>query len=243
MYILTVAMQKGGVAKTTTAAVLAQAGQYKGKRVLALDLDPQANLSFALGADARKPGTFELIAGTIPAADLIQHCGGVDVIPAGNNLIALTTSKGSALRLRRNLQSIAGNYDFVFIDTPTREGEQLYNALCASNGLLIPSEADIYNLQSIYQICDTAKAMQRANTDLHILGYIVTKAESRSIISRQMQEKLQAVGVPCLGMIRQGVAIKEAAALQRNLYEYEPKSNPAADYLALFERIEQHAGE
>lgn len=241
-YVLTVAMHKGGVAKTTTAICLAQAAQTKGRRVLVLDLDPQGNTSFALDADATKPGSFELIRGTIPAANLVQHCGGLDVIPAGKNLIALETSKGSALRLRRALQPIAANYDFVVIDTPTLEGEQIYNALCASNGLLIPADADIYNLQSIYQIYDTAKAMQKANNSLQILGYVVTRAESRSIISRQMQEDLQAVGLPCLGTIRQGVAIKEAAALQQNLYEYAPKSNPAADYMALYERIEQQAG-
>lgn len=237
-YVLTVNMRKGGVAKTTTTVCLAHAAQKKGKRVLVLDLDPQGNTTFALDADANKPGTFELIRGTIPAAELVQHCGGVDVIPASEYLISLETSKGSALRLRKALQPIAANYDFIVIDTPTPEGEQLYNALCASDGLLIPADADIYNLKTIYQICDTAKAMQKANDKLQIVGYVVTKAESRSIISRQMQEKLQSVGVPCLGMIRQGVAIKEAAALQENLFDYAPNSNQAADYMALYERIE-----
>lgn len=240
-YTLTVSTHKGGVAKTTTAAVLAQAAQHTGSRVLALDLDPQGNLSFALGADVRQHGTFELITGEDPAADLIQHCSGVDVIPAGQSLAALQTAPGSATRLRKALQPLAANYDFVVIDTPTGEGELVYNALCASNGLLIPADADIYNLQSIYQVADTARAMKRANPYLQILGYVVTKADTRSIIARQMQENLKAAGLPCLGMIRSGVAVKEAAALQVNLYEYAPKSNPAADYMALYERIRQTA--
>lgn len=237
LYVLTIAMQKGGVAKTTTAAVLAQAAASTGKRVLALDLDPQGNLTFALGADANKPGTFELITGTAPAADLLQTCGSLDVIPASRHLATLTTGKGSANRLRNALQPIAGKYDFVVIDTPTLEGELLYNALCASNGLLIPTQADIYNLKDIYLLHETAKAMQRGNPYLQILGYVITRADTRSTIAKQMQENLKATGLQCLGMIRNGVAIQEAAALQVNLYDYAPKSNPAADYMALYEQI------
>lgn len=235
--VLTVAMQKGGVAKTTTAATLAQAAKSKGKRVLAVDLDPQGNLTFALGANANKLGAFEVLEKGIPTKEALQHCNGIDVIPAGKELATLSTSRGSATRLRKALQSIAGSYDFIVIDTPTREGEHLYNALCASNCLIIPTEADIYNLQSIYQTIETAKAMQKANEHLKILGYVLTKADNRTILARQMQENLQKVGLPCLGSIRQGIAIKEAAALQVNIYDYAPKSKPAADYMALYEAI------
>ena len=80
-YVLTVAMQKGGVAKTTTAAILAEAAKAKGKRVLALDLDPQANLTFTLKGNANKTGAYELITGKANAKDLIQK-GIVDIIPA-----------------------------------------------------------------------------------------------------------------------------------------------------------------
>ena len=237
LYVLTIAMQKGGVAKTTTAAVLAQAAQHKGQRVLALDLDPQANLTFALGADGRQPGSFELIEGRLPAANLVQHCGGVDVIPASRALATLKTEKGSALRLRKALQPVAANYDFVVIDTPTLEGELLYNALCASNGLLIPTEADIYNLQDIYQLKQTAERMQAANAQLQILGYVLTRIDTRTTLAKQMQDNLQKTGLQCLGYVRTGVAVKEAAALQANLYDYEPNSKPAADYMTLYERI------
>ncbi len=237
LYVLTVAMQKGGVAKTTTAATLAQAAKSKGQKVLAVDLDPQGNLTFTLGANANKAGAFDMLELGTPAKEILQHCNGLDVIPAGKELATLSTSKGSATRLRRALQPIAKNYDFIVIDTPTREGEQLYNALLASNGLIIPTEADVYNLQSIYQTIDTAKAMQKANEHLEILGYILTKADNRTILARQMQDNLLKVGLPCLGQIRQGIAIKEAAALQVNIYDYAPKSKPAADYMALYEAI------
>ena len=237
LYVLTVAMHKGGVGKTTTAAVLAQAGAYSGKRVLAVDLDPQCNLTFALGADPRQPGSYELLEGTKPAIELFQPCKGIDVIPASRMLAAEKSTKGSATRLRQALQPIANYYDFIIFDTPTIAGELLYNALYASNGLVIPTEADIYNLQSIYQLTDTAQQMQKANKHLQVLGFIITKADNRTILAKQMQEKLIATGVPYLGQVRNGIVVKEAAALQTSLYEYAPKSKPAEDYLQIFNKI------
>ena len=237
LYVLTIAMQKGGVAKTTTAATLAEAAKQKGKKALAVDLDPQANLTFALKADPNQPGAYELIEGKAKAADLIQK-GIVDIIPASRSLATLKTDKGSAARLRKALQPIAGNYDFIVIDTPTLEGELLYNALCASNGLLIPTQADIYNLHDIYLLKQTAETLKKkANPHLSILGYAITRADTRSIIARQMQEELKKTGLDCLGLIRNGIAIQEAAALQQSLFDYAPKSKPAADYMALYEAI------
>ena len=239
LYVLTVNMQKGGVGKTTTTVCLAQASAEKGKRVLVLDLDPQGNTTFALGGNATRPGTFALITGQRPAAELVQHCGGIDVIPASKELPTLTTTKGSALRLRKALQPIAANYDFIVIDTPTLEGEILYNALCASNGLIIPTEASIYAVKDIYQLKQTAERMQKANEHLQIVGYVLTRIDTRSIIARTMQEHLQKVGIECVGRIRTSAAIQEAAATQKSLYKYEPKSNAAIDYMSLYEHIEQ----
>lgn len=235
-YVLTVAMQKGGVAKTTTAAILAEAAKAKGKRVLALDLDPQANLTFTLKGNANKTGAYELITGKANAKDLIQK-GIVDIIPANMNLITLKSEPGSARRLKKAIKPLLSDYDFIIIDTPTIEGELLYNALCASDGLIIPTQADIYNIKTIHQLIEAAKTMQKANPSLNILGYTITRADTRSIIAKQMQENLKATGLQCLGLIRNAIVVQEAAALQVSLYEYAPKSNPAADYMALYERI------
>lgn len=236
LYVLTIAMQKGGVAKTTTAATLAQAAKAKGQRVLAIDLDPQGNLSFALKADANKAGSYELLEGKAKASELIQKAC-VDIIPASRALSTIKTAPNSATRLRKALQQIAGYYDFIVIDTPTIEGELLYNALLASNGLLIPTQADIYNLKDIYQLKETAEALKPANPHLNILGYVITRADTRSTIARQMQENLKKTGLDCLGLIRNAVVMQETAALQANLYEYAPNSKPALDYMALYEAI------
>ncbi len=242
MEVLAVAIQKGGTGKTTTAAVLAQAAAHTGKKVLAIDLDPQGNLTFAAGADTSKGGSsYDLLHDT-PAKDIIQTLQqGFDIIPASWNLATETTSKGSATRLKAALEPIKGRYDLIIIDTPPTAGELQYNALFAATGLIIPLEADIYSLKSLYQITDTAKQIMQTNKHLSIKGFIITQLDSRSTIAKQMQENVIIAAnknnIPYLGSIRTGVAIKEAAALQKNLYDYAPKSNPAKDYLSLLEQL------
>lgn len=239
--ILAVAIQKGGTGKTTTAAALAQAAASKGKKVLAIDLDPQANLTFTLGATATGPGSRGLLDG-VPATDLIQATPqGLDVIPASWDLATVTTGKGSARRLQAALADLKG-YDYIIIDTPPTAGELQYNALQAADGLIIPLQADIYNAQSLFQITDTAEAIRKTNPALQILGIVFTQHNGRSTIARQMADAIRSnaedLGVPCLGEIRQAVAVKEAAALQQSLYTYAPRSKPAADYMAVFEKID-----
>ena len=215
--IIAVAIQKGGTAKTTTAAALTQAAVYRGRSVLAIDLDPQGNLSFCLAADTNKPGGYELLTGTT-AADLAQTIRpGLDVIPASWNLSAITSGKGSARRLQRALEPIKDKYDLIIIDTPTQAGELQYNALQAADGLIIPLQADIYNLKSLYQITDTARQFQRSNPALQLTGFILTQYDGRSTIARQMKETITdraaAIGVPYLGTIRAAVASRRILEL------------------------------
>lgn len=236
--ILAIANQKGGTAKSTTAAALAQAAAHKGRRVLAVDLDPQGNLSYFLAADVNRPGAFEVLDGQ-PAAEAIQAAaGGLDVIPASWNLQTISSSRGSARRLKAALEPIAGGYDLIVIDTPPTAGELQYNALMATDSLIIPLQADIVGLQGLYQMADTARQIQQSNPNLTITGYILTRSGGRSTLARQMAEIIQAraqeMGIPFLSAIREAVAIREAQTLQRSLYEYAPRSKPAADYMELF---------
>ena len=241
MEVFAIVIQKGGTGKTTTAVTLAQAAAFRGKRALLIDLDPQGNATFAAGANARGSGSYELLEGT-PAADVIQSVSiGLDVIPASRNLATVTTCRGSARRLQRALKPLQGKYDVIIIDTPPTTGELQYNALQAATGAIFPLQADIYNLQSLYQTTDTARQIQRSNPDLSILGFVLTVYERRSTFDKQIKETMieraAAIGVPYLGAIRKAIAVKEAAGLQRSLYDYAPRSNPAEDYLDLFDRI------
>ena len=240
--ILTVANQKGGTAKSTTAAALAQAAAHRGTKTLAIDLDPQGNLSYFLAADTQKAGAFEMLEGQ-PAE--VQHLSGnLDAISASWNLQTAPRGKGSARRLQTALKPIQNNYDLIIIDTPPTAGEMQYNALMASDSLIIPLQADIGGLQGLYQMTASARQIQQSNPALKIKGYILTRYSNRSTLARQMaqmiQEKAEARQIPFLMSIREAIAIREAQTLQRDLYEYAPDSKPAADYLALFYALMMH---
>ena len=241
MQIVSIANQKGGTAKTTTAAALAQTAAYKQKKALAIDLDPQGNLSFFLAADTARAGAFELLEGK-PAEEIIQHTAdNLDAIPASWNLQTISSGRGSARRLKAALDPIAAQYDLIIIDTPPTAGELQYNALMASSKLIIPLQADIVGLQGLYQMADTARQIQQSNPALSLAGFVLTRHGSRSTLARQMEETIKAraaeMKIPFLLAIREAVAIREAQTLQRSLYEYAPNCKPAADYLRLFDLI------
>lgn len=240
--IICVNNQKGGVGKSTTAAILAQGAAYKGKKVLAIDLDPQANLSLALGAinEAETKNSYQVISGHSLAVGNIVHTEqGIDVIPASKNLVTLKSDTGSAHRLSNAIQKEKRRYDVIVIDTPSKSDELQYNALQAATGLLIPQNADIYNLQALIDTIKTARKFQESNPALKILGFILTEYSGRTKLDQQIKNLLvKAAGsVPYLGAIRKAVAVKEAAALQLSLYEYAPNSKPAQDYLNILNQI------
>ena len=239
MRIVTIANQKGGTAKSTTAAALAQAATHRGKHCLAIDLDPQGNLSFFLAADTARAGAFEMLEGQ-PAE--VQHAaGGLEVIAASWNLQTISSSRGSARRLRAALEPIAAQYELIVIDTPPTAGELQYNALMASTDLIIPLQADIVGLQGLYQMADTARQIQQSNPGLTLTGFILTRHGGRSTLARQMAETIKEraaeMGIPFLMAIREAVAIREAQTLQSDLYEYAPNSKPAQDYMQLLEML------
>lgn len=246
MTIYTIATQKGGTGKTTTAAVLAQAAAYKGQRVLAVDLDPQANLTYCLAADSGKPGSYDLLQGTPSASTIQTTAQGIDVIAASADLQTEKSSAGSARRLQKALAPISNKYDLCIIDTPATAGELQYNALQAADRLLIPLEADAYNLQSLQQITEAAEQIQGSNPNLKIAGIILTMYDRRPVINRQLRQMLidnaEAQGIAFLGEIRKAVAVQEAAALQQSLFEYDPKCKPAADYMAVYEELQKQEG-
>ena len=235
--IIAIAVQKGGTGKTATAATLAQAATYKGQRVLTIDLDPQGNLSYSLGAQITQDtgSSYKILTGA-PADQQIQETGqGIDIIPAEWALSTFTGGKGSARRLQEALEPIRGQYDTIIIDTPPTAGILQYTALQAADRLIIPLQADAYNLQALYQITDTARQIQQSNPALQFAGLLLTQYDGRSLLARQMQKtiinKAAEMRVPYLGTIRAGIAIKEAAAMQQSLYQYAPRSKPAADYM------------
>ena len=241
MKIVTAAVIKGGTGKTTTAAALAQAGAAAGKRVLAVDLDPQANYTLFLGADQNKRGCYDLLHGAAPA-EVIQHTEqGIDCIAGAPDLATEKPGQSSARRLSEALKPLNRKYDLIMIDTPPQMGELTFNALFASTNLIIPLETDQSSLQGLYQIVDIANQIKRNNPSLTVSGIVLTRYDARANLNRYLQgviaEKGNEIGAPFLIGIRPGIAIREAQAMQKSLYEYAPNSNPAQDYRTLYQMI------
>ena len=247
MRIISVANQKGGTAKTSTAHALATGAAYKGKRSLAIDFDPQGNLSFIMGADASRAGAYELMKQQAKAAQIVQYTSQGDIIPASLNLAAadieFSGKPGRDFFLQAALEPLQDAYDVVVIDTPPTLGTLLVNALTASDEVIIPMSADILSLQGLYQLAETIDQVKSfCNRGLKVTGILITKYSGRTVLARDIKETIEAkcaeLGIPVLNtVIRDGVAVREAQTTQESLFAYAPNSNPAKDYLQLFDEI------
>ena len=242
--IITAAVIKGGTGKTSTVAALAQAAHFKKKKVLAVDLDPQANLTAFLAGDDEHAGSLEFLHGAELDETIQTTPQGIDLLSACPDLAAEKTTGGSAKRLERALLPVKEEYDFIFIDTPPQMGELTFNALQCSDGLLIPLEADASSISGLYQVADIAADMkERSAAFLSLYGVILTRYRPRAKINQYIQKEIKAAAddleTPYLGEIRDGIAIREAQTLRKSLFEYAPRSNPAQDYMKLFEQIKR----
>ena len=247
MRIISVANQKGGTAKTSTAHALVTGAAYKGKRSLAIDFDPQGNLSFIMGADANRAGAYELMKQQAKAAQIVQYTSQGDIIPASLNLAAADTEfsgkPGRDFFLQAALEPLQDDYDVVVIDTPPTLGTLLVNALTASDEVIIPMNADILSLQGLCQLAETINQVKSfCNKGLKVTGILLTRYSGRTVLARDIKETIEAkcaeLGIPLLNtVIRDGVAVREAQTTQESLFAYAPNSNPAKDYLQLFDEI------
>ena len=247
MRIISVANQKGGTAKTSTAHALATGAAYKGKRSLAIDFDPQGNLSFIMGADASRAGAYELMKQQAKAAQIVQYTSQGDIIPASLNLAAadieFSGKPGRDFFLQAALEPLQDAYDVAVIDTPPTLGTLLVNALTASDEVIIPMNADILSLQGLYQLAETINQVKSfCNKRLKVTGILITRYSGRTVLARDIKETIEAkcaeLGIPVLNtVIRDGVAVREAQTTQESLFAYTPNSNPAKDYLQLFDEI------
>jgi chromosome partitioning protein len=239
--IIVCAAIKGGTGKTTTCAAIAQAAQVDGKKVLAIDLDPQANFTTALDGNPNQSGSYTFLSGAKAAETIQATSQGIDCIAGSSDLADIHTQKGSAKRLQNAIEPIKNSYDLIVIDTPPTMGELLNIALYAATDLLIPIEPDPDSLQGLYHVLDIGKHMQQLNTDLKVRGVVLTRYDNRPKINRfyrdTIAQAVTAAGTKVMATIRQGIAIKEARATRQNLFLFAPDSNPAKDYQSLYRTV------
>ena len=237
--ILTIANQKGGVGKTTTAATLADGLKQKGFKVLLIDLDGQGNLSYTARADMNGITSHELLHGKATAKQATQHTEAGDIIAASPNLAGSDrdlTGAGADKRLKEALEPIRSEYDFIIIDAPPSLSILTVNAITAADSLIITAQADIYSMQGIGQLYATIRAIQQTtNKSLTIAGILLTRYNARSILTRDLTEMAEQTAAQLntkifKAKIREGIAVKEAQASGQSVLTYSPKSNAAKDY-------------
>lgn len=238
MRIITVANQKGGTGKTTTAHAIITGAAARGLRALGVDFDPQCNLSFMMAAKGGRPGAYDLTQGKAPRL-VIQQTAHGDIIP-GQMEVALIDKGG---QLAHALRPVTGAYDVTVIDSAPTLGAALGNALEAATDILIPLQADPLSLRGLVQIVEAAR---HYNPRAVMLGVFLMKYSPRSIINRNMadaiRDRCHELDIPFIDApIREGVSVREAQLLQTSLFEYAPRSKPAADFMALLDAIQINA--
>ncbi len=239
--------QKGGVGKTTSAYVLATIFQEKGYRVLAVDMDPQGNLSFSLDAQTNGNATiYDVMKGELKPQYAIQKSAQVDLIPANILLSGIELEFTGARReflLKTALESVKPYYDYIFIDTPPALGILTVNAFTAADHILLPVMSDIFSLQGMIQLEETIQQVKSyLNSSLNVLGVFLTKHNPRTRFSREVEGTLKMVagdlGLPVLDThIRESVALREAQSLQKSALKYAASSNAVQDYQNLAEEL------
>jgi chromosome partitioning protein len=192
--IIAVANQKGGVAKTTTVASLGAALCELGQKVLLVDLDPQACLTFSLGfdPDALELSVHDVLLGRVSAGMALQSTSdGPDLLPATIDLAGceavLLTKTGREQTLRLAMEDIASGYDWVLLDCPPSLGVLTINALTAADEVIVPLQCEALSHRGVGQLLDTVHDVQRlTNRDLRVLGVLPTLYDARTTHAREV---------------------------------------------------------
>lgn len=250
--IITVANQKGGVGKTTTAVSLASGMQRNGYNVLLVDTDPQCNASDTYRAKIKETATlFDLFEEESKVSEVIQKTEYGDIIPCDPLLISADNKYLQAGReyiLKDILAQVKNNYDYVIVDTCPFLGVLLANAITAADGLIIPSIPDRYSLQGLGELNKTIKAVTRhSNKSLTVLGLLFVMCEENTKLSKEIlgstTEIEKAFNTKTFkSRIRRTVKVKEANTNRKPLFYYAPYCTAALDYEKLIKEIEVNNG-
>lgn len=243
--VFTVANQKGGVGKTTTAVNLAAAMAVQGLKTLVIDLDPQGNASTALGIADRQSGTpssYEVLLGEIPVRDAIRqspHSDRLFCVPATIDLagaeIELVSMVARENRLRNALAGLdALDFDFVFIDCPPSLGLLTLNALVAAPEVLIPIQCEYYALEGVSQLMKNIEMVKaHLNPQLNVTTVLLTMYDGRTKLADQVATEVRRYfGDKVLHtVIPRSVKVSEAPGYSMTIIDYDPGSRGAMSYL------------
>lgn len=239
--IISLANQKGGVGKTTSAINIAAAIGLKGKKTLLLDCDPQGNASSGVGIRRNRIGatTYDILIGRARAEDAIikTEYKNLSVLPSSMPLAAaeleLADLEDRAFRLKNALESVKNDYDYIFIDCPPSLGMLTINALTASDGVIVPMQCEYFSLEGLTQILSTVKQVKRLyNPDLSLTGILITMHNGRLNLSVQVLDELKKHYADKLFStpISRNVRLSEAPSFGMPIQYYDKYSKGSSAY-------------
>jgi len=243
--VIAFANQKGGVAKTTTTLNLAVAFAETGHKVLCIDLDPQGNLTMSQGIDPDKveKSLYDVLVNDMPISEIIQHRE-IDIAVSSIDLagaeIAMSTKIGRERSLEKALKEVAGDYDFICIDTPPSLGLLTINALTAATKVIVPVQCEYLSMRGLVQLQNTLKMIQEnLNPEVRIEGILPTMLDARTVHAKEAIEILEENFGELVfkSRIRKAIKFAEAPVKGASVLKYDSGSSAANYYRELAKEV------
>lgn len=244
--IIGIANQKGGVGKTTTAVNLAAALGVLEKKILIIDADPQANATSGLGVDDVQYSTYNLLEHSVDTKTCIKQTStpNLDIVPSHIDLVAaeieLVDKVNREYMMKKALQSVKDDYDYIIIDCAPSLGLITVNALTAADSVIIPIQCEYFALEGLGKLLNTIKNVQKIhNKDLDIEGLLLTMYDSRLRLSNQVVEEVNSHFPEMVfeTIISRNVRLSEAPSFGESILNYDAESKGAIQYIQLAEEV------